>query len=60
MPVVTSRIEGNVYAVVNVNTFEGVDRSELDSSVTDFDGESVGDRLTRRKQKWISQVTIIR
>ena len=60
LPFVTSAIEGKVYAVVNVNTFEGIDRSELDSSVTDFDGESVGDRLERRKQKWISQVTIIR
>jgi len=60
VPFVTSTIEEKMYAVVNVNTFEGVDRSELDSSVTDFDGESVGDRLERRKQKWISQVTIIR
>jgi len=60
VPIVTSTIEGKMYAVVNVNTFEGVDRAELDSSVTDFDGESVGDRLERRKQKWISQVTIIR
>ena len=60
VPFVTSTIKGKVYAVVNVNTFEGVDRAELDSSVTDFDGESVGDRLERRKKKWISQVTIIR
>ncbi len=56
---VTSTIEGYEYAVVNVNTFEGVSKSELDSSVADFDGESVGDRLNRRKQRWISQVDVL-
>ena len=43
-------------AVVNVNSFQGVDRTDFNSSVTDFDGESIGDRLERRKQKWIAQV----
>ena len=56
VPFVTSTIEGNQYAVVNVNTFEGVDHADFDSSATDFDGESIGDRLERRKQKWIAQV----
>jgi hypothetical protein len=55
---VTSTIEGIQYAVVNVNTFEGVDRADFDPSVTDFDGESTGDRLQRRKQKWIAQVQV--
>jgi len=59
VPFVTSTIEGHEYAVVNVNTFEGVSKSELDASVADFDGESVGDRLNRRKQRWISQVDIV-
>jgi hypothetical protein len=58
VPFVTSTIEGNVYAVVNVNTFEGVDRTELDATVTDFDGESVSDRLDRRKRKWIPRVNV--
>ena len=56
VPFVTSTIDGSKYAVVNVNTFEGINRSDFDSSVTDFDGESVGDRLQRRKKKWISKV----
>lgn len=58
VPFVTSKIEGNEYAVVNVNTFEGVDRTELDATVTDFGGESVADRLDRRKRKWIPRVTV--
>ena len=56
VPFVTSTIDGNEYAVVNVNTFEDVDRNELDSSVTDFDGESVDDRLERRRRRWIPRV----
>jgi hypothetical protein len=54
----TSVIDGNEYAVINVNTFENVDRSELTSSVTNFNGESVGDRLARRKRNWTPDVTI--
>ena len=56
VPFVTSTIDGSKYAVVNVNTFEGINRSDFDFSVTDFDGESVADRLQRRKKKWISKV----
>ena len=58
VPFVTSTIDKRLYAVVNVNTFEGVDRSELSSSVTDFDSENVGDRLDRRKRKWTPRVEI--
>lgn len=58
VPFVTSAIDGGRYAVVNVNTFENVDPSELDSSPTDFDGESVDDRLGRRKRNWIPDVEV--
>lgn len=58
VPFVTSTVEGSKYAVVNVNTFEGVDRTEFDSTVTDFEGESIADRLDRRKRNWISRVTV--
>jgi len=58
VPFVTSTIGGHQYAVVNVNTFENVDRSALKSSVTDFEGESVGQRLTRRQRNWIGNVGI--
>lgn len=56
VPIVTSRIDGTLYAVVNVNSFEGVDPSELNSSVTDFDGETTDDRLARRQRNWIPKV----
>ena len=56
VPLVTSTIEGTCYAVVNVNTFEDLDRSDLDASITDFDGEGVDDRLARRRRNWIPDV----
>ena len=56
---VVSSIDGNDYAVVNVNTFENVDTGELDASAADFDGESVGDRLQRRTRNWIPDVRVL-
>ena len=56
VPVVTSRIEGRVYAVVSVNAFDNVDASRLKRTPASFDGESEGDRLTRRQRNWIGQV----
>ena len=55
--VVTSRIDGRDYAVVNINTFEGVDPAVFDRSTSDFDGEATEDRLARRKSRWIASVT---
>lgn len=55
-PVVTSRIDGGVYAVVNVNTFEGVDPALLKRSSATFDGEGEGTRLARRQRNWIANV----
>jgi hypothetical protein len=59
VPVVTSRIDGHVYAVVSVNAFEGVEQSMLDRAPASFDGESTGDRLARRKRHWIRSVTFV-
>lgn len=56
VPVVTSRIDGRVYAVVSVNAFEGVDRELIRPSLADFDGEQQGDRLVRRQRNWIANV----
>jgi len=53
----TSRIDGRDYAVVNINTFEGVDPAMFDRSTSDFDGEATEDRLARRKSRWIATVT---
>ena len=59
VPLVTSDIEGGLYAVVNVNTFEGIDRAELDESPTDFEGESTEGRLARRQRNWIPEVNFV-
>ncbi len=54
----TSTIESVEFAVVNVNTFENVGPSDLDSSTSDFDDESVEGRLERRKRNWIRRVRV--
>lgn len=58
VPFVTSEIEGELFAVVNVNTFDAVDPTVFESSVTNFDGELREDRLARRTRTWIRNVTI--
>ena len=57
VPVVTSRIDGRLYAVVSVNAFEGVDPSLLRRAPASFDGEGTDSRLARRKRNWIGDVT---
>ena len=56
VPLVTSRIDERLYAVVNVNTFEGVDPSLLQRMPATFDDESEAVRLARRKRNWIADV----
>jgi hypothetical protein len=58
VPMVVSAIDGRSYAVVNTNTFEGIDVSSLVSTATNFDGEGTGERLERRKRNWIGTVRI--
>jgi len=58
VPFVTSRIEGRMYAVVNVNTFEGDEASTLTESTSNFDGESLDQRLARRARTWIPTVSV--
>jgi hypothetical protein len=58
VPVVTSRIDDRLYAVVSVNAFEGVDPSMLRRSPASFDGEGTESRLARRKRHWISNVRL--
>ena len=52
IPIVTSTIEGVRYAVFNVNTFDGIDRSQLVETVTNFEGETTENRLARRRRNW--------
>ena len=56
VPVVTSRIEGGLYAVVNVNAFENVKPALLQRSPSTFEGENEQARLSRRKHNWIADV----
>jgi hypothetical protein len=56
VPVVTSRISGKLYAVVNINAFEGVDPSLIRRETADFDGEDGETRLSRWKRNWIADV----
>jgi len=59
VPVVTSRIDGRLYAVVSVNAFEDVDQSLLRRAPASFDGEGTESRLARRKRNWIADVKYI-
>jgi hypothetical protein len=58
VPFVLSDIDDNLYAVVNINAFEGTTQLEFSSSSANFDGEDVGSRLERRKRNWIPDVKI--
>jgi hypothetical protein len=56
VPLASCRIEGRLYAVVNVNTFENVVPALLARSVASFDGEGTDSRLARRARNWIGSV----
>ena len=58
VPLVTSEIDGRLYAVVNVNVLEGLDPASLRRAPTSFEGEDVEARLARRKRNWIADVRI--
>lgn len=58
VPFVTSSIDGNLYAVVSVLSFEDIDTLPLTHSSTDFDAEDLESRLDRRKRNWIRHVQI--
>jgi hypothetical protein len=56
VPLVTSEIDGKLYAVVNVNAFQDIDRSLLKNESATFDAEDEQSRLARRKRNWIGRV----
>jgi hypothetical protein len=58
VPVVTSRIDGRMYAVVSVNAFQDVDPALVRRAAATYDGESESTRLARRKLNWIADVEI--
>ena len=59
VPVVTSRIDDCLYAVVNVNTFENVEPARLQRASVTFDGEDETARMARRRQRWIPNVEFV-
>ncbi|ROU05345.1 GFA family protein [Lysobacter enzymogenes] len=59
VPAAVSRIEGRLYAVVNVNTFEGFDPARIQSAPASLDGETESARLARRQRNWIGEVEIV-
>jgi len=58
VPLVTSEIEGTLYAVVSVHAFEGVDPAIVRRAPVSFDGEAEDVRLARRQRNWIPRVEI--
>jgi len=56
VPVVTSGLDGRLYAVVSVNAFENVPASLLKKASASFDAEDQATRLARRKRGWIPNV----
>ena len=59
VPVVTSRLDGRLYAVVSVNAFENVEPSMLKKAPASFDAEDEAKRLARRKRGWIPDVEFV-
>ena len=56
VPVVTSRIDGRLSAVVSANAFENVEPALLRPAPVIFEGENEQERLSRRKRNWIADV----
>ena len=57
IPIVTCTIEGTRYAVFNVNTLDGVDRSRIVAAPRSFEGETESDRLARRRRNWTPEAS---
>jgi hypothetical protein len=58
IPLVTSEIDGRLYAVVNIHALQGISPTLLKYFQSNFDGESIEARIERRRRNWIANVTI--
>ena len=56
VPLVTSEIDGRLYAVVSVHSFENVEPSLLRRAPMSFGDETEDSRLARRQRNWIGDV----
>lgn len=59
VPVVTSRIEGRLHAVVSVPALDDLDPALLRLAPASFGEEDVEQRLARRARGWIADVAFI-
>ena len=60
VPVVTSKINDTVYALVNVNAIDNLDPSFFRRAPASFDEEEPSARLARRAKNWIPNVEFTR
>ena len=58
VPVVTSVVDGRMYAVVNVHTLTNIAPEQISVAPVILDGELEPERLARRKRNWIANVSI--
>ncbi|MBU2514829.1 hypothetical protein KJ966_26195 [bacterium] len=56
MPVAVCSLDGQDFGIVNVNSLEDADHFGRHSKLMSYDGESLGERLARRKRNWIAKV----
>ena len=59
VPLVTSRIDDKLYAVVSVHAFEGIDPALIRTAPMTYSAEEVQTRLDRRKRFWIPDVEYV-
>lgn len=59
VPLVTSLIDGQLYAVINVHALDNVDPSRLRHSPASFGEEASDTRLARRQRYWIKRVEFV-
>jgi len=55
IPIVTSLIEARRYGVLNANTFLNVERTQFAETASNFEGETLAERLARRQRNWMPE-----
>lgn len=57
-PLVLCSINGELYATVNINALEDIAMFMQAGNFVEYDGETQQQRLARRKNSWVSKVTV--
>lgn len=58
-PFVTCAIDDSLFAIVNINCLEDLNAEQLVPAPVDFEGESIQNRIARRKQNWVGEVKFV-